>query len=189
MSIEHTFDVPAPPDDVWRALTDLERVAPCLPGAAVTGRDADGAVHGTLRVELGAVTAAYRGTVVVADADAAARTATLHAAGRDERGQGTARATIAIRVRAADRVARVDATIDLAVDRGPEDEARGEMLRDFATCVQSRLVAEQTPVAPTGAEVAAGDAPPEAVAAAAPEIPRDHEGAAEGRPEDGAESR
>jgi carbon monoxide dehydrogenase subunit G len=185
MSIEHTFDVPAPPEEVWRALTDLERVAPCLPGAAVSARDADGTVHGTLEVDLGTTTAAYEGSVALADVDATARTATLLAEGAEERSGGTARATIALRVGAADGASRVAAAIELAIDGAPEGRARGELLRDFATCVQSRVVAEQTPVAPSGAQVAAGEAPPEAVAAAAPETPRLDEEAAEGRPEDG----
>ncbi len=56
---------------VWEALIDLERVAPCLPGATITGHDEDGTYHGEFKVKLGPTTAAYRGTVKIEEADAA----------------------------------------------------------------------------------------------------------------------
>ena len=53
MKLEQSFDVQAPIDVVWRALNDLERVAPCLPGATITGHDDDGTYHGEFKVKLG----------------------------------------------------------------------------------------------------------------------------------------
>ena len=65
MRVEQSFDVQAPLAQVWEALIDLERVAPCLPGATITDRDEDGTYHGEFKVKLGPTTAAYRGTVQI----------------------------------------------------------------------------------------------------------------------------
>ena len=67
MKLEQSFEVHAPIDVVWIALNDLERVAPCLPGAAITGHDDDGTYHGEFKVKLGPTTAAYRGTIKIAE--------------------------------------------------------------------------------------------------------------------------
>jgi carbon monoxide dehydrogenase subunit G len=176
MKLEQSFEVHAPIDVVWVALNDLERVAPCLPGAAITGHDDDGTYHGEFKVKLGPTTAAYKGTIKIQSADEATHTATLAAKGSDKRGQGGANATIVNTLVAIDGGTRVDAVTDFAITGRLARFGRGGMiqdisnrlLRDFATCLATRL-GEGAPTAPTGAEVTAGDAPPEAVAAAAPE--------------------
>ncbi|WP_051324020.1 SRPBCC family protein [Candidatus Solirubrobacter pratensis] len=176
MKLEQSFEVQAPIDVVWAALNDLERVAPCLPGAAITGHDEDGTYHGEFKVKLGPTTAAYRGTIKIESADESTHTATLAAKGSDKRGQGGANATIVNTLAAIDGGTRVDAVTDFAITGRLARFGRGGMiqdisnrlLRDFATCLATRL-GEGAPAAPTGAEVTAGDAPPEAVAAAAPE--------------------
>ena len=83
MKLEQSFEVQAPIDVVWRALNDLERVAPCLPGATITGHDDDGTYHGEFKVKLGPTTAAYRGTIRISEADEATHKATLVAKGTD----------------------------------------------------------------------------------------------------------
>src|SRR5918999_4207442 len=94
MRLEQSFEVEAPIEQVWRALIDLEKVAPCLPGASITGRDEDGTYHGTFQVRLGPTTANYRGTIRIESADEGTHTATLAAKGSDKRGQGGASAKI-----------------------------------------------------------------------------------------------
>jgi uncharacterized protein len=94
VKLEQSFEVNAPIEQVWAALIDLEKVAPCLPGAAITGHDEDGTYHGAFQVKLGPTTANYRGTIRVESADADTHTATLAAKGSDKRGQGGATATI-----------------------------------------------------------------------------------------------
>jgi carbon monoxide dehydrogenase subunit G len=179
MKLEQTFEVQAPLADVWTALNDLERVAPCLPGAAITERDEDGTYHGTFTVKLGPMTAAYRGTIRIDDADAATRTATLKARGTDKRGQGGASATIVNRLSEHEGATRVQAETDFTITGRLASFGRGGMmqdvsdrlLRDFATCLQTRLAGPAeaaAPVVPSGAEVTAGDAAPEEVAAAPP---------------------
>ena len=179
MKLEQTFEVQAPLEQVWAALLDLERVAPCLPGASITGHDEDGTYRGTFSVKLGPMTAAYNGSIKVDEVDEAAHRATLKAKGTDKRGQGGANATIVNTLSAHDGGTRVEAVTDFTITGRLAQFGRGgimqdvsnRLLRDFATCLSTRLAdapaAAPEPVAPSGAEVTAGDAPPEAVAAAA----------------------
>ncbi len=94
MKLEQSFDVAAPIDRVWKALVDVEHVAPCLPGAAVTGRNEDGSYSGSFTVKIGPTSASYTGRLEMDQIDEATRTARMHAVGTDKRGQGGARATI-----------------------------------------------------------------------------------------------
>ena len=177
MKLEQSFQVDAPIEQVWEALIDLERVAPCLPGAAITERDDDGTYHGTFQVRLGPTTASYRGTIRIEEADEAARAATLKARGTDKRGQGGASATIVNRLVEEDGRTRVDATTDFTITGrlarfgrgGMIEDISNRMLRDFATCLQSRLAEGPAPVGPpSGADIASGEAPPEAAATPPP---------------------
>src|SRR3954468_14887143 len=164
MKLEQSFDVQAPIDVVWRALNDLERVAPCLPGATITGHDDDGTYHGEFKVKLGPTTAAYRGTIKIQDADEAAHRATLAAKGSDKRGQGGATATIVNTLVEVDGGTRVDAATDFAITGRLARFGRGGMiqdisnrlLRDFATCLQGRLGESAPPPPPRGAQGPAG---------------------------------
>ena len=181
MKLEQTFEVQAPLAQVWAALNDLERVAPCLPGAAITGHDEDGTYRGTFTVKLGPMTAAYNGTIKIEEADEATHTATLKARGTDKRGQGGANATIVNTLSEHDGGTRVEAVTDFNITGRLAQFGRGGMmqdvsnrlLRDFATCLSTRLAEPAAAEAevPSGAEVAAGDAAPEAVAAAATPAP------------------
>jgi uncharacterized protein len=172
MKLEQSFDVAAPIEQVWHALNDLERVAPCLPGAAITDHDEDGTYHGTFQVKLGPTTAAYRGTIKIESADEGTHTATLKARGTDKRGQGGASATIVNTLSEQDGGTRVEAVTDFSITGrlarfgrgGMMEDISNRMMRDFATCLSSRLA--DAPTAPSGEEVTKGEAAPEAVAAA-----------------------
>jgi carbon monoxide dehydrogenase subunit G len=162
VKLEQSFVVKAPIEQVWTALIDLEKVAPCLPGAAITGHDDDGTYHGSFQVKLGPTTANYRGTIRVVSSDAATHTATLSAKGSDKRGQGGASATIVNALHEVDGGTRVDAVTDFTITGRLASFGRGGMmkdisnrlLRDFATCLQQRLAAEPAG-GMTGAEAAA----------------------------------
>jgi uncharacterized protein len=177
MRMEQTFDVAAPLAEVWAALQDLERVAPCLPGAAITGHDEDGTYHGTFTVKLGPVTASYNGTIRIEDIDEASHRATLKAHGSDKRGQGGANATIVNTLSEHDGGTRVEAATDFSITGrlaqfgrgGIMEDVSNRLLHDFATCLSTRLAESGAPAAavPSGAEIAAGEAAPEEVAAAA----------------------
>jgi uncharacterized protein len=94
MKLEQSFEVAAPLDRVWAALIDVERVAPCLPGAEISGRNDDGSYNGTFRVKIGPTAAAYAGKLEMEKIDETGHTATMQAQGTDRRGQGGAKATI-----------------------------------------------------------------------------------------------
>jgi carbon monoxide dehydrogenase subunit G len=150
VKLEQSFEVKAPVEQVWSALIDLEKVAPCLPGAAITGHDDDGTYHGTFQVKLGPTTANYRGTIKIESADAGTRTATLAAKGSDKRGQGGASATIVNVLHEVEGGTRVDAATDFTITGRLASFGRGGMIkdisnrlmRDFATCLQQRLATE-----------------------------------------------
>jgi uncharacterized protein len=200
MKLEQSFEVSAPIDQVWTALIDIEKVAPCLPGAAITDHDEDGTYHGTFQVKLGPTSANYRGTVKIESADAATHTATLAARGTDKRGQGGATATIVNSLHEIEGGTRVDAVTDFTITGRLASFGRGGMIkdlsnrlmRDFATCLQQRLAAEpageMTPdeaAASAGAADAVGKTPAEVAgdagaADAAGKTPAEVSGAAGG---------
>ena len=183
MKLEQSFEVAAPIERVWSALNDLEQVAPCLPGAAITGRDDDGTYRGEFTVKLGPTTANYRGTIRIESADEATHTATLAAKGSDKRGQGGATATIVNTLAATDAGGtRVDAVTDFSITGRLASFGRGGMIKDisnrllsqFSDCLQQRLSGEPEPATAT---VAAGGMTAEDAAASA---------GAETRPEESA---
>lgn len=93
MEIRHAFDVPVPVDTAWDVLLDVERVAPCLPGATVHSVDGDD-FTGQVKVRLGPISLTYRGTARFVERDRAQRLAVVRARGRDVRGNGTAAAEV-----------------------------------------------------------------------------------------------
>ena len=152
MKLEHSFEVAAPVERVWKALIDVEYVAPCLPGAAVTGRDDDGSYRGTFTVKLGPTTAAYNGVLRIGEVDEAAHRATLHARGTDKRGQGGATATIINTVtEAGPGTTRVQAETDFVITgrlarfgrAGMIEDISNRLLQEFSQCLAQRLAAEE----------------------------------------------
>ena len=93
MKLENEFTVDVPIERAWEAMMDLERVTPCLPGAALTEQVGD-EYKGVMAIKMGPVSQKYNGTVHYEEADEASRKAVLQADGKDARGQGTASATI-----------------------------------------------------------------------------------------------
>ncbi|MET8808751.1 SRPBCC family protein [Streptomyces sp. NPDC004546] len=150
MELHHEFTVPVPVGDVWHALLDIERVAPCLPGAVV--EDYDGkTVTGSVKVKVGPVTVAYRGTAVFEEQDEAAHRMVLVASGRETRGQGTARATVTGTLTERDGGTAVSVRTDLTVTGRPAQFGRGvlaevgdRLVGQFASCLAERL-AEPAP--------------------------------------------
>lgn len=145
MKLEHDFTVDAPPAQAWDVLLDVERVAPCLPGAALDGGDGT-EFSGTMTVKLGPVTSRYRGTVRIEEADVQGRRAVLRAEGRDARGNGTAAATITTRLEPAADGTRVRVETDLAVSgpaaqfgRGVMQDVSGKLMGEFAACLAEEL--------------------------------------------------
>ncbi len=93
MKIEDSFRVEVPVEEAWKVLLDLERIAPCLPGAQLTEVEGD-EYRGTVKIKVGPITAQYKGVAKIEEADVANRKVVLQAEGRDTRGQGNASATV-----------------------------------------------------------------------------------------------
>ncbi|MGW4046582.1 SRPBCC family protein [Streptomyces sp. NPDC004721] len=156
MELNHEFTVPVPVGDAWRALLDIERVAPCLPGATVQEYDGK-TVTGSVKVKLGPITVAYKGTAVFEEQDETAHRMVLVASGRETRGQGTARATVTGTLQERDGGTAVAVRTDLTVTGRPAQFGRGvlaevgdRLVGQFADCLSQRL-AETPPVAAEGA--------------------------------------
>ena len=93
MEMDHSFTVPVPPDRAWDVLLDVERIAPCMPGASVDEFDGE-VVTGRIKVKVGPVSLTYRGTAKFTERDPDARVILLEASGKETRGAGTASATV-----------------------------------------------------------------------------------------------
>jgi carbon monoxide dehydrogenase subunit G len=171
MKLEQSFTVQAAVEEVWAALIDVERVAPCLPGAEITEVGEDGTYHGLFTIKLGPTTAAYRGTLKMEDIDEAGRRATMNARGTDKRGQGGVTATIVSFMTADGDGTRVEVDTDFTITGrlarfgrgGMIEDVSKRLLGDFAACLQASLAAEGA----AGAAAPAGAAPAPAPAAAA----------------------
>ena len=159
MRLENAFTVPAPVDRAWAVLLDVERVAPCLPGAALDGGDGT-EFSGTMTIKLGPVTSRYSGTVRIEEADAPARRAVLRAEARDARGDGTAAATITTQLEPDGSGTRVEVVTELRVSgpaaqfgRGVMQDVSGKLMRQFADCLAGEMELDDGAGAgaPTGA--------------------------------------
>jgi len=93
MELEHSFIIPVPPEQAWPVLLDVERIAPCMPGATIDAVDGD-VIKGRIKVKVGPVAMTYAGTAHFTERDEQARSITLEASGKETRGAGTASATV-----------------------------------------------------------------------------------------------
>ena len=156
MKLEQSFEVSAPVDQVWRTLIDIERVAPCLPGASITGRNEDGSYNGAFTIKIGPTTASYTGKLEMKEVDEAAHAAMMLANGSDRRGQGGANATINSKLTETGGGTRVEVDTDYHITGRLARFGRGGMiediserlLREFAKRLQEMLAQEPAAAAP-----------------------------------------
>jgi len=147
MQLEHHVWIPAPIDVVWAAVLDPERVAPCMPGATLTGVDGD-AFTGTMKVKVGPIVLLYKGSGTFTEHDEQARRAVLKADAKDSRGNGTVSATVTITLtEEGDQTAGTVVT-DLSITgkpaqfgRGMISDVGGKILEQFAACLSDKLAA------------------------------------------------
>ncbi len=171
IEIEETFQVQAPIDLVWGFLLDPQRVAPCMPGAALDEVVDARTFHGTVRIKVGAITTSYKGKVQLTKVDAAARTIEMSAEGRETSG-GTAKGAMASAMRElADGRTEVvaKASVDLTgrivqVGRGMIQGVSHQLFLQFVAAVQAELEPLAAAAARDGAGPAAATSPPAAAA-------------------------
>lgn len=137
MDLENSFVVPAGIDRAWQTLLDVEKIAPCMPGAALGEVNGD-EFTGTVKVKLGPVTMTYGGKATFLSKDDAAHVAVIEGVGKETRGSGTAKAVVTTTLHEVSPTeTRVDVKTDLAITGKPAQFGRGVM-QDVA----SRLVTQ-----------------------------------------------
>jgi uncharacterized protein len=157
VKLEQAFEVPATPEQVWELLLDVEKVAPCMPGAELTEVVDETTWKGKVNVKLGAINLTYRGKVELAERDDDARRVVLKASGQEMRGKGTASAEVVSSLEQQDSGTKVEIITDLTLSGAAAQYGRG-MIQDvsrkltgqFADCLKQQL--EGPPPGEEGAE-------------------------------------
>jgi carbon monoxide dehydrogenase subunit G len=164
VQLENSFTVPVPIDEAWRVLLDIERIAPCMPGAALDSVDGDD-FTGRVKVKLGPINLTYQGKASFIEKDEAAHRAVIDARGKDQRGNGTAAAVVTATLAAAGSSTRVDVLTDLNITGRPAQFGRGVMtdvgnklLGQFADKLAAQLGEGDAQGDAARAETAAGKA-------------------------------
>jgi carbon monoxide dehydrogenase subunit G len=171
MNLENEFRVDLPIEQTWAVLLDIERIAPCMPGAQLQEVEGD-EYRGIVKVKVGPITAQYKGAARLAEIDEASHRAVIKADGRDTRGQGNASATVTAHLTPDGGGTQVKVSTDLSVTgkvaqfgRGVMADVSSKLLDQFVECLEREVLANPAPAPGTGAP-----APAAAPAAAAPEV-------------------
>jgi uncharacterized protein len=163
MKLDNEFTVGVPIEQAWAVLTDLELIAPCMPGAQLTGVN-DDVYTGKVKIKVGPVTAEYTGTARFTEKDQASYRAVIDARGRDSRGNGNANAVISAQLQPAAAGTQVNVSTDLTIagriaqfGSGMIKEVSARLLGQFTDCLEGKLAAgEAAPAGQPAEEPAAG---------------------------------
>ena len=168
MEIENEFDVPAPVDHVWTYLLDVERVAPCMPGAELTEVVDDHTWKGKVNMKLGPVSLAFVGTVTMQERDDQAKRIVLAAKGMEQRGKGAANASVTSWLEQGDGVTNVKMRADIhltgtvaQLSRGLLPEVSRKLTQQFADCLLQSMGAAEVRATESADLAAAVTAPVE----------------------------
>jgi uncharacterized protein len=172
VELQHRFTVPTPVGDTWDAFNDLERIAPCFPGASLTKVEGD-EFAGSVKVRLGPISLLYNGTGRFVERDTDDHHALIEAKGKDKRGNGTAAATIRAKLSPDGEQTLVEVTTDLAITGKPAQFGRGviqdvsdKLLGQFIECLEQNLSGTAEPESqPATTETGQSDSPPPTSAA------------------------
>lgn len=177
MELTNEFRVGVPVAHAWDVLTDVERIAPCMPGAELQEVEGD-EYRGVLKVKVGPITAQYKGAASFVERDEAGRRAVLRAEGRDTRGAGNANATITATLDEDGEGTRVKVVTDLAITgkvaqfgRGVLNDVSVKLLNQFVDSLESDVLSAAPPPPAEPAWAPAAPAPTPAPKAAAASTP------------------
>src|ERR1700749_2299966 len=161
IELDNSFTVPVPPEKAWDVLLDVERIAPCMPGASVTSISDDGnEIEGQVKVKLGPLSLAYKGTAKFTDKDQANQTITIEATGKETRGAGTASANVQATLKPADVTGSTLVSIHTSLNvtgrpaqfgRSLLPEVSGKLIAQFAANLEALLAAGNATAAPASA--------------------------------------
>src|SRR5262245_48711938 len=156
MEFDNSFEVPLPPDEAWKVLLDIQRIAPCMPGAELTEVVDQNTYKGKIGVRLGPVALTFAGIVKFEQIDEAARTARVAAQGTDAKGRGGANAASVFRLEPASGGSKVLVHTNLTLSGAVAQYGRGvgiiqataaQLMKQFAACLKEKL-AQERPAAP-----------------------------------------
>ena len=185
MKIEDQFRVNVPFEQAWNVLLDVERIAPCMPGAQLQEVEGD-EYRGIVKVKVGPITAQYKGAARIVEADQSAGRVVIKAEGRDTRGQGNASATVTATLVSDGDATQVTIDTDLNVTgkvaqfgRGVMADVSSKLLGQFVESLEANVLSEeaggagngQAAPAPAEAPAAAGATEPTSPAPPAPSTP------------------
>jgi uncharacterized protein len=157
MEFDNSFDVPLSPAQAWAVLMDIRRIAPCMPGAALTEVVDAQNFRGKIAVRLGPVALAFAGRVQFEDIDDTNHSARVKAQGSDDKGRGSANATATFRIEPADIGSRVFIHTDLMLSGAVAQYGRGvgmiqataaQIIGQFAANLRAQLERQPAPATP-----------------------------------------
>jgi carbon monoxide dehydrogenase subunit G len=172
IELDNSFTVPVPPEQAWDVLLDVERIAPCMPGASVTSVEGD-EVAGQVKVKLGPLSLSYKGTAKFTEKDPASHTIAIVATGKETRGAGTASATVHASLKPADAEGQTTVSMHTSLNvtgrpaqfgRSLLPEVSGKLIDQFAANLAaligstSRSAEAEPEAAPAQDATATGDA-------------------------------
>ncbi len=167
MLIENEFQVPASIDRAWAYLLDVEKIAPCAPGAELTEVVDDHTWKGKINLKLGPIAMSFAGTVTVAERDEADHRVVLKAQGQEQKGKGAANATVTswLEPAGADGATTVKMQADITLtgtvaqlSRGLLPDVSARLTKQFADCLRDNLTVGEGSPTPGSAAAAASPA-------------------------------
>lgn len=159
IELDNSFTVPVPPEQAWNVLLDVERIAPCMPGASVTSVEGD-EIQGQVKVKLGPLSLAYKGTAKFTDKDEANRVIAIEASGKETRGAGTASANVQASLKPGDAAGSTLVAIHTSLNvtgrpaqfgRSLLPEVSGKLIAQFASNLEALISADTSPAEETAA--------------------------------------
>src|SRR5215831_10142342 len=178
IELDNSFTVPVPPEQAWHVLLDVERIAPCMPGASVTSVDGD-EVAGQVKVKLGPLSLSYKGTAKFTEKDQASHSIAIEASGKETRGAGTASAIVHAGLKPADTEGQTLVSIHTSLNvtgrpaqfgRSLLPEVSGKLIDQFAANLEALIEADGA--AETGPGATAEGAPQSGSAQTAVALPQ-----------------
>jgi carbon monoxide dehydrogenase subunit G len=167
VELNNEFRVTVPAAKTWEVITDVERVAPCLPGATLLSVDGD-EFTGAVKVKVGPITVSYKGTAAFVEKDAAAQRVVLRATGKETRGNGNAAAVVTAQLKDEGAATSVVITTDLTISgkavqfgRGVLADVAGNLIAQFAKALEADILggAPAATTAPTAETISAASQP------------------------------
>jgi uncharacterized protein len=169
MQLTDSFTLPVRADRLWEVLTDVELIAPCVPGFELAESDHPD-YRGAMRVKVGAVSVSYDATITFAERDDAARRAVLKVAGRERRGAGTVNATVTATLSEAGDSTTAEMVTDVQLTGRVAQFGRG-IITDVSSRITKQFVANLDQQVLSGAPATAAPEPAAEPAAAQPADP------------------